>query len=135
MELLDVARVGHLATVDERGRPHVVPVCFIRVGELLYSPIDEKPKRGGELRRLRNIRVNPAVCLTVDHWDEDWSRLAWQQVRGRASLVGEPDERAVALAALRVKYPQYRGMRLEDQPLIRIRVDRLVAWQGAPDAE
>jgi PPOX class probable F420-dependent enzyme len=128
MDLLETARVGHLATVDEQNRPHVVPVCFALIDGTLYTPIDEKPKRGGELRRLRNLRANPAVCLTVDRWDEDWTRLAWLQARGTASLVDDPDERARAIAALRAKYRQYDAMRLEERPLIRITVDRTVAW-------
>ena len=128
MELLRAARVGHLATVDEQNRPHVVPVCFALLDGTLYTPVDEKPKRGGELRRLRNLRANPAVCLTVDRWDEDWTRLAWLQARGTASLVADPHERARAIAALRAKYPQYHAMRFEECPLIRIAVERTVAW-------
>ena len=128
--MLETARVAHLATVDERNRPHVVPVCFVLLDGALYTPIDEKPKRGGELRRVRNLRVNPAVCLTVDHWDEDWTRLAWVQARGAASLVDDASERARAIAALRDKYPRYRAMRLEERPLIRIAVERTVAWSA-----
>jgi PPOX class probable F420-dependent enzyme len=128
LELLESARVGHLATVDEQNRPHVVPVCFALLDQTLYTPIDEKPKRGGELRRLRNIRANSTVCLTVDHWDEDWRHLAWVQARGTAGLVDDPAERTRAIAALREKYPQYRSMRLEERPLIRIGIERTVAW-------
>ena len=131
--LLDASRVGHLATVDEAGRPHVLPVCFAWREGVLYTPIDQKPKRGDplSLRRIRNLLANPAVCLTVDRYDEDWSRLAWLQLRGRASLVEEADERAAALAALRWRYAQYRGMELESRPLIRIVVERVVGWSAA----
>jgi len=130
---LETGRVGHLATVDELGRPHVVPVCYAWSEDALYTPLDEKPKRGdpASLRRVRNIAANPAVCLTVDRYDEDWSRLAWLQVRGRAALVEDPGERARALAALRARYPQYRTMDLESRPLIRIAPLRFVAWSAA----
>jgi PPOX class probable F420-dependent enzyme len=124
-------RVGHLATVDPDGQPHVVPVCFVAVGDRLYTPIDEKPKRGGELRRVRNLRVNPRVCLTVDRYEEDWSRLAWVQVRGRAGLVDDPAERAEAIAALRAKYRQYEQMKLEERLLIRIEPERVVEWSAS----
>jgi len=33
---IDAQRVGRLATVDERARPHVVPVCFALEGDTLY---------------------------------------------------------------------------------------------------
>jgi PPOX class probable F420-dependent enzyme len=130
---LEKHRIGHLATVDERGRPHNVPVCFALAGGNLYIAIDEKPKRGApeDLRRVRNVRANPSVCLLVDDYAEDWSRLAWMQVRGEASLVEGADERADALAALRARYPQYHTMALEARPLLRITPRRVVAWRAS----
>ena len=131
---LDRQRVGRFATVDERGRPHAVPICFVELDGLVYTPIDEKPKTGDprELRRVRNLLANPDVCLVVDHYEEDWSRLAWLQVRGTAALVEDAEERARALAALRARYPQYRAMDLEALPLICITPTRLVGWSWAP---
>jgi PPOX class probable F420-dependent enzyme len=127
---LESCRVGHLATVDPSGQPHVVPVCFAYLNAALYTPIDQKPKRGDplSLRRVRNLLANPAVCLTVDRYDEDWSRLAWLQLRGRAALVDDTAERAAALASLRRRYRQYLAMELESRPLIRIGPERVVAW-------
>jgi PPOX class probable F420-dependent enzyme len=128
--LLDASRVGHLATVDPTGQPHVVPICFARLDQRVYTPIDQKPKRGDplSLRRVRNLLANPAVCLTVDRYDEDWSRLTWLQLRGQAALVDDPAERTNALRALRARYPQYAAMDLESRPLIRIAVERVVGW-------
>ena len=71
--------------------------------------IDEKPKGDPRaLRRVRNILERPEVALVVDEYREDWDELAWVLVRGSASLIepGEPGH-AEALAALRLKYPQY----------------------------
>ena len=59
-------RVGHLATADARAAPHVVPVCFILADSTLYITIDQKPKRGAPLKRLRNIAENPAVARFED---------------------------------------------------------------------
>jgi len=78
------------------GRPHVVPVCFALDGDTLYTAVDEKPKSTRRLRRLANIEANPQVELVVDHWDEDWSRLWWVRLAGRAEIV-ERDERALEL--------------------------------------
>ena len=90
---LDAARVGHLATADAAGVPHLVPVCFCLLGGSVYISIDEKPKRTDRpLKRLRNILANPAVALTVDRWDEDWSRLAWVMLRGRAEILHDGAE-------------------------------------------
>jgi PPOX class probable F420-dependent enzyme len=130
-------RSGRLATVDPAGQPHAVPICYVLLNGRIYTPIDEKPKRGDprKLRRIRNILANPKVCLVVDHYeDDDWSRLAWLQVRGTTALVEDAAERAEALAALRARYRQYRTMALDDLPLLRITPARLVGWSGTPSS-
>ena len=123
-------RVGRLATATADGRPHVVPVCYAFDGALLYTPIDEKPKRvgAGELRRIKNLRENPRVSLVVDDYDEDWSKLGFVIVQGRAEIVERGDERTEALALLREKYPQYRVMALEERPLLVIEPESVAAW-------
>ena len=124
-------RIARLATVDARGRPHVVPVCFALAGDTAYSAIDEKPKRGSELRRIANIRANPQVQLLVDVYDDaDWSRLRYVQLRGVARIIesGEEHERAIAL--LRARYAQYASMALESRAVIAIDVERIVEWRG-----
>jgi PPOX class probable F420-dependent enzyme len=128
---LERQRSGRLATVDPRGQPHAVPICYALLDGIIYTPIDEKPKTGDprELRRIRNILANPKVCLVVDRYeDEDWSHLAWLQVRGEASLVEDEAERERALVKLRARYRQYLTMHLEELPLLRITPTRLVGW-------
>ncbi len=94
--------------------------------------LDEKPKLTPplRLRRVRNIRANPRVQLLVDRYDEDWSRLAFVQVRGHASLLEPSPEHSRALAALRRKYTQYQSMALEGRPVIKIEVDQIVSWSA-----
>jgi PPOX class probable F420-dependent enzyme len=132
-DMLRRARVARLATADERGRPHVIPVCFVFDGRAIYSAIDEKPKRVSPraLRRIRNIEVNPHVALVVDEYTDDWRRLWYVLVRGTADIIGPGGrEHAMAIARLRRKYPQYRTMRLEDLPVLRITPDRIVRWSA-----
>lgn len=133
---LRAQRVAHLATVDAWGSPHVLPVCFAYWEGRIYTPVDEKPKRGdpASLRRVRNVLSHPAVCLVVDHYEEDWSHLAWLQVRGTAELATDEGERAQAIAALRERYSQYRTMDLESRPLIRITPRQVVGWAASGDA-
>jgi PPOX class probable F420-dependent enzyme len=131
--LVREARVAHFATVDERGRPHVVPVCFVYSDGIAYIALDAKPKRVPvtHLRRVRNLLANPDVQLLVDRYAEDWSRLAYVQLRGRASLIEPGAEHAKAVVLLRAKYQQYLAMPLEDAPVIRIDVYKLVTWSAS----
>jgi PPOX class probable F420-dependent enzyme len=127
------ASVGRLATVDGHGRPHVVPVCFALLDDCVYSVLDAKPKRVAvtQLRRVRNLLANPNVQLLIDRYDEDWTRLAYVQLRGRAELLLPGAEHGRALAALRVKYPQYELMAIEGAPMIKITVEEAISWQAS----
>jgi PPOX class probable F420-dependent enzyme len=130
---LDAARVGHLATADRAGVPHVVPVCYALAGETIYITIDEKPKRRDiPLKRLRNILENPRFSFVVDRWDEDWTRLGWVMLRGTADILdGGPEharEHDRAQALLRERYPQYRTMALADLPVLALRIERATSW-------
>ena len=123
-------RVARLATADAGGAPHVVPVCYALIGSSLYVTIDEKPKQvgGRAMKRLRNVTENPNAAAIVDRYDEDWSRLAWVMLRGRAEILDRGAEHDRAQAALRERYPQYRAMRLDPLPVIALRIDRVNAW-------
>lgn len=122
--------MARLATADRAGRPHVIPICFAFDGKEIYSPIDEKPKKISPLllKRIRNILQNPHVAVIVDRYDENWKRLAYVLIRGKARLLtrGESHRRAVLL--LRRKYPQYRRMAIEHRPMIHIRPTRVKSW-------
>ena len=133
-ERLAGARVARLATADVAGRPHLVPMTFaVLDATTIVSAIDHKPKRTVALRRLANIAANPQVAVLADHYDEDWTRLWWARADGMARTVAvedEPDLRARALSALRMRYAPYR-----DHPpagaLVVIDVRRWSGWRAA----
>jgi PPOX class probable F420-dependent enzyme len=106
-----------------------VPIVFARAAGALWSPIDGKPKRGGELARVRHIRRDPRVSLLFSHYDEDWTRLWWLRVDGQAEIRGGADE-AAAIAALVRKYPQYQRVDVlgADGLLLRIGVTAQRSW-------
>ena len=130
------ARVGHLGTADSTGEPHVVPVCYAVLGETAYILIDRKPKRSGDpykLKRVTNILANSSSCLTVDRYDEDWSRLAFVMMRGPAMLVDHGEEYDAAVRTLELRYPQYEEQQLGGRPVIAIRIQTVSSW-GLLDA-
>lgn len=124
-------RVARMATVDGRGEPSVVPICYAYDGTRFYTPIDEKPKQPGKtLKRVRNVETTGTVALVIDRYDdEDWSRLGWVMVRGRATLL-HPEEpgHARAVVLLRERYSQYRTMALERAPIITITPTHFTGW-------
>lgn len=135
LAMLREARVGRLATADATGHPLVVPVCFAFDGAALYSAVDAKPKRTRNLRRLRNVADNPHVSLVIDDWDEDWRRLRWVIVEGRADVLTRGPEFTQAIDRLRDKYPQYRAMNLsrDEGAIVRIAPERILQWRAASD--
>src|SRR6185436_9869213 len=107
LAILERWPVATLTTLAEHGQPHAVPIVFARSAGALWSPVDGKPKRGGELARIRHVRRDPRVSLLL------WLRAdGAAEIRDAANRSRGADEVATALAALRRKYPQYERVAL-----------------------
>lgn len=131
-ELIANERVAHLAFLDDDSRPRVLPVTFALADDSAWSAIDAKPKRTAEPARVRWLRRRPEAALCVDVYDDDWSRLAWVQLLGRVAVL-ELGDGAAGLEALTAKYPQYRDQP-PPGPLLRLEVERALAWRAANHA-
>ena len=129
-EFLEAARVARFASADRTGQPHVLPVCFALLDNAVCFTIDEKPKKqpGKQLKRLRNLMENPKAALVVDHYEEDWSRLGWVMIQGRADILEAGDTHDRAQSRLRERYPQLRTMLIDALPVITIRIDHVSSW-------
>ncbi|HZT14549.1 MAG TPA: TIGR03668 family PPOX class F420-dependent oxidoreductase [Gaiellaceae bacterium] len=127
---LAAERVARLATIDPDGRPHLVPIVFAVDGDTLYSAVDRKPKRSRTLRRIENARARPDVTVLVDHYDDDWTKLWWIRLRGRARVLDDGAERERALELLALKYAQYRDAP-PDGPVLAVDVDDARSWSGS----
>jgi PPOX class probable F420-dependent enzyme len=126
---LGEARVAALATVGPDGAPHLVPITFALDGSVVWSAVDGKPKRAGELRRHTNLRSNPKATLLVHDWDEDWSQLWWVRADGTATMRDDNGALARASELLREKYGQYAVVALYP-PVIRMAVEHLSGWEA-----
>jgi PPOX class probable F420-dependent enzyme len=133
-ERVRVARVARLATVDATGRPHLVPFCFVLDGDDLLSAVDAKPKSTTRLRRLDNVRSNPRVSVLVDHYEDDWRRLWWVRLDGRADVLDEGPERDRGLELLAEKYDQYRETPPAG-PVIVVEIEGRAAWHAGETGE
>jgi PPOX class probable F420-dependent enzyme len=123
-QLFVASRIARLATVDDAGRPHLVPVVFAARGDRIVFATDHKPKSGGKLRRLANIESNPRVSLLADQYDEDWAQLWWVRADGHATIHERADLLVDQLVA---KYPQYQQRR-PNGPVVEIGVTRWTGW-------
>jgi PPOX class probable F420-dependent enzyme len=134
---LEAARTAILATTAPGGRARLVPICFVLDGDVLLSPLDEKPKQVDDprsLARVRDLAARPRVSLLVHRWDEDWSRLGWVRLRGHARLIEPGNElHAGAVDPLRAKYPQYASHAIDRRPMIEIAIDRVSSWGNLAD--
>ena len=127
-ELLETERVGRLGLVDDEGAPRVLPVTFAVADGVIWSAIDQKPKRGGEPARLRFLRRDPRAALTVDRYSDDWEELAWVQVLGGMRIL-DVSEATAGLDALRAKYEQYRG-EAPPGPVLALVPERYLWWRA-----
>jgi len=121
------ARVARLATIDPRGKPHLVPVTFAVEGDTIYFAVDAKPKRTTDLQRLRNIAANPSVCMLADQYDEDWTHLWWVRVDGTARILEDAARAGRGLDLLAARYPQYQRARPQGA-VVAISIDRISGW-------
>jgi PPOX class probable F420-dependent enzyme len=139
--LLETVRTATLATMDDYGRPRLVPCCFAVDPDRprVWTPIDQKPKNSTDPRRLGRVvdlMARPHVSLLVDRWSEDWSELAWLRLYGDVTLLeadglGAAAERLRALRALRARYPQYGGHDLESRPVIAVQISAAIRWAAS----
>jgi PPOX class probable F420-dependent enzyme len=120
-----------MATADANGVPHIVPIVFAVEGDRIVTAVDGKPKRGGALRRMENIGINPRVSVLVDPYEEDWPRLWWARADGLARVLASGPDADAALSLLRRRYPQYATVALTGPALI-IEVERWSGWSPRP---
>ncbi|MFF0813773.1 TIGR03668 family PPOX class F420-dependent oxidoreductase [Rhodococcus sp. NPDC003318] len=129
------ARVATLGTVTAAGLPHLVPVVFALVDDLVVTAVDDKPKSTRALRRLDNIRSSGRAVVLVDEYDEDWTELWWVRAEGPAEVVDATSSAGAAgLRALAAKYPQYHE-HTPPGPVIVVRPQRWVSWAAREPSE
>jgi PPOX class probable F420-dependent enzyme len=131
------ARVARLATVSAAGEPHLVPVTFATAPDpaerVVVIAVDHKPKTTTDLRRLHNIAETKRVSILTDDYDEDWTRLWWVRLDGRAQIVTDSTGRTAPIAWLVAKYSQYQDNPPQG-PVIRIDVTTVRAWAASEPA-
>jgi len=60
------------------------------------------------------------VAIVVDRYDEDWTRLGWVMLRGRAEILRAGTEHDRAQELLRSRYRQLAAMQIAERPVIAV---------------
>ena len=135
-EFIERARVARLATANSESKPHLVPVVFVFDGNHFFIPIDEKRKKTvkpEKLKRVKNINENPNVALLIDEYSEDWTKLAFVMIQGKA-LVATKEEGNIqvrqAYKKLMTKYIQYQKVGIGEMCII-ITPKKVASWSNS----
>jgi PPOX class probable F420-dependent enzyme len=134
-EFIERARVARLATIDSEFKPHLVPVVFVFNGNHFFIPVDEKRKtaKPEKLKRIRNIQDNPNVTLLIDEYSEDWTKLAFVMIQGKASIATKEEgniQVRQAYKKLMIKYLQYQKVGLGERCII-ITPKKAASWRNS----
>lgn len=134
-EFIERARVARLATIDSEFKPHLVPVVFVFDGNHFFIPVDEKRKtaKPEKLKRIRNIQDNPNVTLLIDEYSEDWTKLAFVMIQGKASVATKEEgniQVREAYKKLMTKYLQYQKVRVGEMCII-ITPKKVASWSNS----
>ena len=133
-EFIERARVARLATVDFASKPHLVPVVFVFYANHFFIPVDEKRKtaKPEKLKRIKNIKGNPNVALLIDNYSEDWTKLAFVMIQGKASIASKTQgniQLREAYKKLMIKYLQYEKVGTGEMCII-IAPEKVASWNN-----
>jgi PPOX class probable F420-dependent enzyme len=118
-------RVCRVATAGASGVPHLVPVCHVLAGGKVYFA------SGDDARKVKNVRENPRVTLTVDLYSDHWEMLRGVMIQGRARLVEQGPRFRRVRDLLYRKYPQYPRMEAispSDSVIVEVTPTRVFSW-------
>ena len=136
--IIDKATVARLATVDSECKPHLIPVVFVFDNDCYFIPIDEKTKQSKpeNLKRIKDIQQNPNVALLIDEYNEDWRKLYFIMIQGKASIIGgkelEQNELVLLEKAHKLlsgKYVQYQETGIGEY-VIMIVPQKVITWKN-----
>jgi PPOX class probable F420-dependent enzyme len=132
--------VARLATLNLDGSPHQIPIVFSWHDGCFWSPIDGKPKRGGQLTRVDNAIANPAASILIDKYDDDWTQLWWIRAELEVTVIRlnevNPEMLQQGRRAERKlveKYPQYKSTAVLREPatILSMRPTAMMSWSAA----
>ncbi len=133
MTLIKGAKVARLATVDQKSHPYVVPIVFVFHENSFFIPLDEKTKTVNpkNLKRVKNIEKNPNVNLLIDKYQNDWKKLFFLMIHGKAKVIDGNNKLMHKIHKLLIlKYPQYKKIGFGNS-CIKIEPTKVRFWSNS----
>ena len=98
---------------------------------MLMWPIStrvNKPRTTTIVEPIERQCESQAEAIMLPDYDEDWARLGWVMLRGRAEILSQGTEHQEAQSLLRSRYPQLGAMQSAKYPVIAVRIERTTSW-------
>jgi len=120
LEFLRRMELCRLATVDERCRPHVVPVCYVFLDGTFYIVTDPGTKKH------RNLERNPYAALVVDVYKPNRAVM----VEGSVELLtsGVEFKRVSELFYQKFEWARRDPWDEGEAVVIKLKPERKVSW-------
>ena len=131
-ELLSVTLIANLATLDDDGGIHILPMWFLRIGNDICIPTSR------HTHKYRNLRPRPHASVMIDI-SRAGLNLKGALIRGHVTLV-EGDEARQINRSIHMKYVTSEGLTdasvasylsKGDDVTVKIHMDHLVSWNLA----
>ena len=121
---VEAARVARVATVDEKGDPHNVPICPLMDGERIYFATQARAQK------VRNLSVHPKVAITFDDYAEAWEYLRGVLVVGDARVVNSSEFRRLRKKLYRkfLAYEETAPLEEGESLIVEILPRRKTSW-------
>ena len=131
--LIKGTKVARLATVDQKSHPYVVPIVFVFHENSFFIPLDEKKKtvNSKNLKRVKNIEKNPNVTLLIDRYQNNWKKLFFLMIHGKATVINGNSKLMDKIHKLLIsKYPQYKKIGIGNS-CIKIEPTKVRFWSNS----
>ena len=131
-ELLSMTLIANLATLDNDGYIHIVPMWFLRLGDEICIPISR------HTHKYKNLRARPHASVMIDI-SRAGLDLRGVLIKGRVVLV-DGDEAQRINRAIHLKYVTLEGLSDSnvasylskgDDITVKIHMDHLINWNLA----
>jgi nitroimidazol reductase NimA-like FMN-containing flavoprotein (pyridoxamine 5'-phosphate oxidase superfamily) len=131
-ELLSMTLIANLATVDDDGSVHLLPMWFLRVGDDICIPTSH------QTHKYRNLQARPRASVMID-LSREGLNLKGVLIRGRVKLV-KGDEARKINRLIHLKYVKQEALSDDsiasylsrgDDITVKVHMDHLVSWNLA----